>query len=255
LRPGTPAPSRAQRGRLTPDPREVRVWCVNLSPPPHGVSRLLTLLSDDERKRADRFCFADDRRRFIVARGTLRIILGRSLDMPAERIEIAEGPQGKPYVVRSGRSKGIQFNLSHADDLALVAVGWEREVGVDVERVRGNIPCTALARRFFAPEEVAALQALPPRERVAAFFRCWTRKEAYLKAIGVGLSVPLNRFAVSLEAGKARLIRPGVEGAEPRRWSLRDIEVPDGYAAALVVEGTGWRLTRRDWHAGSTDPG
>lgn len=242
-------------GRSMPAPDEVSIWRVTLSLPSSCLPLLERILSEEEIKRSSRFCFSEDRRRFVSARSALRMILSGCIGVPPDSLAFATGDNGKPRLIRHDeRIADIRFNLSHSGEMALVAVTRGREVGVDIECVRNNISHASLARRFFAAEEREALEATPPEERLHAFFRCWTRKEAYLKAVGAGLSVPLDRFAVSLERGRARVIRPIPGDWRGGDWSLTDLDIGEGYAASLAVEGGGCHVIQRDFHAASADP-
>jgi 4'-phosphopantetheinyl transferase len=161
------------------------------------------------------------------------------------RLRFAYGPQGKPSLQSDeAGDTSLRFNLAHSHDLALLAVARGREVGVDVEHVRADFASDEVAGHFFSPRETAALRAVPDEaERARAFFRCWTRKEAYVKARGEGLSLPLDGFTVSLAAGEpAALLGCDADARETQRWTLINLEPGDGYAAAAAVEGTGWRL-------------
>jgi 4'-phosphopantetheinyl transferase len=231
---------------------EVHVWRVALAQPPAGFARLADRLSPDERRRAARFRFERDRRRYQVAHGALRELLGAYLDDRPERLGFVEGTHGKP-VLAPPHGAELRFNLSHSGELALCAVSCRREVGVDLEQVRELADADALARRFFADAESKALAALPADERLAAFFRCWTRKEAYLKAVGAGLLQALDGFQVSLqpEAGPCALNVSG-RPEETARWSLRGLDVAQGYVAAVVAERPSWRPVCR---AFAGDPG
>jgi 4'-phosphopantetheinyl transferase len=152
-------------------------------------------LSWEERARANRFHFAIHREHFVVARGILRYLLSHYVEIPASRIRFTEGPHGKPELAEKPR---YGFNVTHSGGLAMYAVSDLREVGIDVEQHREMDDLAGIARRFFAPDEVDALEQLSPEDRQAAFFRCWSRKEAVVKAIGAGLSLPLDSFCVSL---------------------------------------------------------
>jgi 4'-phosphopantetheinyl transferase len=221
---------------------EVQVWRGSLDRPEVVVGRLERLLSADERTRADRFYAARDRERFIVGRGMLRTILGRYLGTEPERLVFHYGGRGKPSL-GEGAGSSIEFNLAHSQGLALLAVARGRRVGIDVEQVRALADADGIVDRFFSRREAEAYRALPAGGRPEAFFRCWTRKEAYIKAIGEGFSLPLERFAVTLGPEEPpQLIdvegRPGEAG----RWSLRDLAAGPGFAAAIAVEGSGWEL-------------
>ncbi|HJQ31620.1 MAG TPA: 4'-phosphopantetheinyl transferase superfamily protein [Pyrinomonadaceae bacterium] len=222
---------------------EVHVWRALLDAPEVRVRRLLELLAPDERERAARFHFERDRRRFTVARGLLRGILGGYLNSAPEALRFVYGAQGKPALVAEQNPGGLRFNVSHSEGVALFAFARGREVGVDVERVSSRVSCEEIAGRFFSPGEVARLRALPAELREAAFFDCWTRKEAYIKARGEGLSLPLDGFDVSLGPGEpTALLANRLDPAEVARWSLRALAPWPGVAAAVVAEGRGWRL-------------
>lgn len=238
-----PAPAKP-----TPEGGEVHVWLACLDRRPSLIERLSRTLAPDERARAGRFYFQKDREHFIIARGVLRDILGRYLDVSPGRLRFGYNSYGKPALNGEHAGGALRFNLSHSHGLALYAVTSGREVGVDLERVRADLADESIAEHYFSPPEVAALRALPPHLRVEAFFNCWTRKEAYIKARGEGLSLPLDRFAVSATPGEpARLL--SVEGApqEVSRWSLRELSCAPGYVGALAAEAGGWLLKCWRW--------
>jgi 4'-phosphopantetheinyl transferase len=193
--------------------RSVHVWRVSLATCP-GDAR--PLLSADECERADRFHFARDRDRFVAARAALRRVLGGYLDCAPESLVFAYSAHGKPSV------DGLAFNVSHSNELALIAVTRGREVGVDIEWHRPDIDLPSVARSSFSLVEQRALFALPRAEQFAAFFRIWARKESYIKAHGDGLSLPLDSFSV--------LTDDSVSG-----WAIRDLAIDPGYSAALTV--------------------
>jgi 4'-phosphopantetheinyl transferase len=158
-----------------------------------------------------------------------------------EAVRFRYGPRGKPML--DAEDGLLRFNLSHSGDLALVAVSLGRDIGVDVERVRPDRDLERIATRFFSAAEVAALLALPRAERAGAFYRCWTRKEAYIKALGDGLAIPLDSFDVAFAPGAtAALLASRLDSAEARRWSMAALEPGPGYAGAMVVEGDGWTM-------------
>ena len=222
---------------------EVHVWRARLDAPPERVRRLLDFLAPDERERAGRFHFQRDRDHFTVARGLLRSILGGYSSFGPERLRFEYGAQGKPSLAAEHNPGGLRFNVSHSHGVALFAVTRDREVGVDVERVSARVSCEEIAGRFFSPREVEGLRALPAALREAAFFNCWTRKEAYIKARGEGLTLPLDGFDVSLAPGEpAALLANRLDPEDVSRWSLRELHPWPGFAAALAVEGRGWRL-------------
>lgn len=238
-----PAPANC---RLAAD--EVQVWCASLEPPPEVFGTLAEVLCEGERRRAERFHFARDRKRFTAGRGILRTILGRHLGLEPSRLHFAYGPQGKPALAGTAAGSDLQFNLSHSADLALVAVTLGREIGVDLEYARALPDADEIARRTFSRREVADLRALPPEERTAGFFACWTRKEAYIKARGEGMTRPLDLFSVSVAAREpARLLEVLDRPEDVEHWSFRALDPAPGYAAALAVSGHGWRLACYQW--------
>jgi 4'-phosphopantetheinyl transferase len=216
---------------------EVRVWRVELDAEVPAVADYLGDLSADERERAGRFHFERDRCRFVIARGVLRRLLAEALGRAPREVAFRYGRHGKPELAAGQTAARLRFNLAHSDGLALVALAWGREVGVDVERIRPGVDGDTIARRFFSPHEVAALRALPAAVRAQAFFRCWTCKEAYVKALGRGLALGLDRFDVSLDpAAPAALLAHRGAPEAPSRWTLVDVAAAPGYAAALAVE-------------------
>ena len=214
---------------LTLAPGEVHVWRLALDQPESVVAGFRATLEADEIERAGRFHFEKHRRHFVVGRGGLRYVLSRYLDVKPEEFRFSYGAFGKPALDQ------LRFNMSHSHDLALFAVAADRELGVDVERIRADFASEDIARRFFSRVEVAAFNALDKEQQVAAFFRCWTRKEAYIKAIGRGLSEPLDAFDVTLTPGEAAALLRAERG-DASRWALFDIDAGGGYAAALAVE-------------------
>ena len=209
---------------------DVQVFAAHVDVPDAERARLAALLSPDEAERARRFHFDTDRNRFIVARASLRTVLATAMNTNPRAIRFAYGPGGKPLVDRD-----LSFNLSHAGALVLIAVGWGGRIGVDVERVRDGLATPELERCCFAPSEIVPLADLEPAARRRAFFQCWTRKESYLKAIGTGITVPLDAVAVvplPERHGVSRVIAADA-GAD---WSVHDLPVPAGYAAAIALD-------------------
>jgi 4'-phosphopantetheinyl transferase len=223
---------------------EVHVWRLGLDRP---TEEFRDLLDTDEVARANRFHFEKDRNHFVVARGFLRVLLGRYLQADPKQLKFSYGAWGKPALDGEFRESRLRFNMSHSHGVALYAVTEGREIGIDVEHVRADFANDDIARRFFSPFEVGVLCELPDDDRIAGFFRCWTRKEAYIKATGRGLSQPLDGFDVSL--GPAALLRN--EDGAPERWSMADIEVGPGYAGALAFEGPVTNI--KYWNADETD--
>jgi 4'-phosphopantetheinyl transferase len=218
---------------------EVHVVRGVLDVAPAEVERFGALLGDDERERAGRFVFARDRRRFTVARGLLRVVLGRYLDAAPEVLRFGAGPHGKPFLLDGG----LQFNVSHSGERALIAVSPRREVGIDIELHRPDVEFLGVAEHSFSAAERRQLEGLPAAEVAAAFFRGWARKESFIKARGDGLAFPLDGFDVSLEPAPAvALLGCAAAPSELARWRMVPLEIEAGYAAALTVEGDGFRI-------------
>ena len=222
---------------------ELHIWEASLDRPAAVVNTLGWTLSEDERARADRFRFERDRARYIVGRGLLRRLLGEYLGLASKEIRFAYGPNDKPHLERAN----LHFNLSHSGPVALFAFSRDAEVGVDVELDDADFSSERIAERFFSPAEVAALRSLPPARQPQAFLTCWTRKEAFIKARGDGLSLALNRFDVSLEPdAPAAVLRTEWCADEPGQWWLADLSDPGrGYIAAVAVKRHGCRVIRR----------
>jgi len=227
---------------------EVDVWLAELDQPSSIVESLRRILIEEERDRADRFHFERDRNHFIVARGTLRKTLSRYTGIEPDRLRFCYTKYGKPDLIEEQRRDGLRFNLSHSHGKALIAVTLGREVGVDLEWIRPGIADEGIAERFFSAQEVASLHSLEKHLQDEAFFNCWTRKEAYIKAIGEGLSMPLDKFSVSMIPGEpAALLDVEGDSREVLRWSLRALLPAPGFAGAIIAEGSDWRL--RCWQA------
>lgn len=222
----------ASAGSVALGPDELHIWAVPL----HGdPERFGALLNAAERQRLQRFHFADHRRRYQIGHGALRAILGGYLGTEPTAIEFKQGPRGKPYLAghRETANGGPFFNLSHSGKLALIGVA-ATELGLDVEKVRHLESLTEIARKHFSPSEFAALDALTGDARELAFYRCWTRKEAYIKALGEGLSMPLDVFDVSLcEEPKFLACRDGKE--DPANWSLLDVSPGPEFVGAVAM--------------------
>ncbi|HEV7906275.1 MAG TPA: 4'-phosphopantetheinyl transferase superfamily protein [Pyrinomonadaceae bacterium] len=230
-------------------PDEVHVWRAVLMKTAPEVESFYELLAADERRRADNFHFQRDRAHFIVARGILRKILGLYVRRPPESLRFSYTPFGKPELHVAGDFETPRFNLTHAGAVALYAVTRGREIGIDVEYVRADMECEEIAGHLFSPREVETLRALPPHLRSRAFFNCWTRKEAYIKARGEGLSLPLDEFDVSLSPDEPASLLNARDPQEVARWSLRELTLAPEYVAALAVEGRDWRLRCWDYIA------
>ena len=201
---------------------EAHVWRTPLEQSPERVGEFLRTLDEEEHARASRFHFDKHRRHFVVARGVLRLLLGRYLETRPEDVNFNYGSHGKPALGGDHRASLLRFNASHSGELAVYAFVQECEVGIDVEYIKSDFATEEIAERFFSSREIETLTALPKADRAAEFFRLWTRKEAYIKAIGTGLSHPLNEFDVTVP----------IQG-----WSVVDLEVESKYAAAFAVNG------------------
>jgi 4'-phosphopantetheinyl transferase len=233
-----------QTSNQTIGQNDVEVWCASLDAPDEA-GRAERWLSPDERQRAARFRFDQDRQRFILHRGILRALLGRYLAVHPRELAFMSGPNGKPALASPFAARGLRFNLSHSQNLALYAFALDREVGVDVEAIRPLDDVEGIARRYFSRAENAALERIVPVQRSEAFFNCWTRKEAFLKATGEGLDRPLDSFDVSLAPGEpARLLATG----EPTgAWSLHDLAPAPGFRAAVAAAGEDWTIHCWRW--------
>jgi len=220
---------------LTLAGHEVDLWRVGLNLEKAQLQRLTSTLSPDEQERAARFYFPKDREQFIAARGTLRGILSRYLKMAPTDLRFCYGPQGKPGLIPEQGGNCLQFNLSQSQGLALIAVARDRRIGVDLEAIDPGYSWQDITWQFFTPKEQAMLRRLPAPKQGPAFFQLWTRKEALLKAIGTGLSIPLNQVEVALETGSStRSIRLWQDQkAEP--WTIHDLPMAPPYAAAVAV--------------------
>jgi 4'-phosphopantetheinyl transferase len=236
-----PPPQCPARLELRSD--EIHVVHVRLDEP---VDDAPTLLDEGERARAARFVFERDRRRFVAAHVWTRVLLARAVGCPAASLRFAVGASGKPRL--SENPLDLRFNLTHAGERALVALTLGREVGIDIEEHR-SIEALDLASRVFARGEIAALAALSPPDRLAAFYRGWTMKEAFVKARGDGLAYPLDSFDVSLVDGEtSQIVREDADGLRgPRAWRIVPLPIEPGYTAALAAEAGEWRIVR--WRA------
>jgi len=213
---------------------EVHLWRRSLEPSSPTMEACFALLSSEEREKAQRYRIERPRSDYILTRGTLRSLLAGYLQRQPQGLTFDYTTYGKPFLTNH---RELQFNVSHTDGLALLAFVRDREIGVDVEKIRVQTEALKLAERFFSERERDDLRSLQGNELHAAFFRCWTRKEAYIKAKGDGLSLPLHQFDVSIVPCQTQaLLETRPDGAEVNRWIVRDVPVPSGYAAALAVE-------------------
>jgi len=227
---------------------EVHVWRAQLELSSSQVQRLRGILTDDELDRANRFYFEIDRQRFIAARGTLRSILSRYITIYPSHLRFHYNQYGKPLLAPEFSAYLLNFNLSHSGSMALYTITRNMEIGVDVESVRSDFEYKEIAERFFSVNEMAILHTIPTEQKLEAFYNCWTRKEAYIKAHGKGLSLPLDSFDVSFAPGEPpMLLITKDEPQERSLWTLLDLKPGLGYAGAVAVKGTGCRLRYWEW--------
>lgn len=230
---------------LEQQPHQTDIWRVSLDRYAVSAQWADSTLSADESERAARFHFEKDRQRYILAHASLRDILSRYLQCEQGEIKFTTNNYGKPVLLSA---QEVDFNISHSGEFVLIAVARRHKVGVDVEHFRKDLEHDRIARRFFSQAENQEFSAIPHEQKVIAFFNCWTRKEAYIKAHGVGLSLPLDSFDVSLspdEPAVLRATRP--DPTEARKWTLLSLDVHPEHAGALVVEGRDLEFRYWDW--------
>jgi 4'-phosphopantetheinyl transferase len=216
---------------------EAHVWRASLDQNANVIAHLATLLSQDEYRRAVRHRRPIDRDRFIAGRGILRKIISHYLTLSPSELRFAYNKYGKPAVLYDQNDIAISFNLSHSAGLAIYAITRGRVVGIDIEHIREDFATLEIAEHFFSKDEVRSLKAVPTGRRAEAFFNCWSRKEAYIKAIGMGVSYTLDGFTVSLVPDIApALLKVDADEREPSRWQMYELKVAEGYAASLIVE-------------------
>jgi 4'-phosphopantetheinyl transferase len=226
----------------------VHLWRGRLDLPAGEIEQTARVLSEDERGRAGRISNEPARARFVAGRCILRSLLGRYLGLPAEQLEFAYSPRGKPELASPTEHRPLSFSLAHSGDWILIAVASGRAVGVDIEFVRPLFDIEGLVGRIFSADEQAQWHALPPDKRLEGFFRAWTGKEAWLKAKSMGLTWPPDWFSVSLTPGTPlRLLSVRDEPGAQHRWSLVSFDAAPDYLAALAAEGSSWRAICYDW--------
>lgn len=225
----------------------VHVWRASLDVDRETQEKCVQLLSENERARAARFLLERDRVSFVAAHGILRALLARYLACTPDVIQFVSSSYGKPAVSHPCLPDPLSFNLSHSHGLVAVAIARGRAIGVDVEKIRPEFASNEVAERYFSSKEVDELRSLPHERRAEAFFLCWTRKEAYVKALGEGLRFPLDRFSVSLTPGEPAQLR----AEDARRWSIQSFEpsITTGmtHVGAVVCEGNDWTIQYLDW--------
>ena len=233
----------------TIEPDDVNIWHASLDLPAEQIEALGGALSPDERERAGRFVRAADSRRFIAGRGILRSLLSRATGVEPSSVSFAYNEYGRPFLAPVSGLPMVIFNVSHSAGKALYALSARAPVGIDLERIRPSPNFSGIAERFFTPAEASALRSLPERQRLDAFFTCWTRKEAFVKAVGKGLYSRLDHVEVSLLPGEPPAILRIADGGEDARdWRMFDIDAGDGYKAAVAVKSRHPRLITHQFH-------
>lgn len=259
----SPNPWKREPSGLQASASQVDIWRFQLdrnSPHTPGttINEFAAVLSTDEQARADRFKIEAKQREFIIGRGLTRCILARLLHLDPKALQFGYGPHGKPFLKQPDGGDALQFNLTHSHDWLLLAVTLGRAIGIDIEKQRVEVDIERLAERFFSPAEAVALSQLNADLQRAAFFRCWSRKEAVIKAVGRGVSLGLSKFDVSLAPNDpAALLDVRWEAQLPRAWTLIDLDVAPDYSDALAIEAIGPEdatLELRRWDGGLGRP-
>lgn len=237
-------------GEWEPGPRDpnlaegdVHIWRAELASLGSRLADFEALLAGDEKARARRFHFDPDRNCYIAARGILRLLLGSYLQRAPASIRFEYTAYDKPFLKTDADQRGLHFNVSHSHGMVLLAFSRSGEIGVDVERIRPEFGGDEVAQRYFSARELAELRGLPAKLRAEAFFLCWTRKEAYVKACGAGLQIPLDSFSVSLTPGAPAIL----SSADAERWTLHSIQPGGEYAGAVVGAGEEYKLRLYRW--------
>lgn len=226
------------------EPFVLHVWHAHLDQFISDLPMFWEMLSDSEQSRANRFKFLEHRQRFIIGRGILRLLLSRYAKQLPKALQFQCNAQGKPFLVQTPDSR-IQFNRSDSLDHALYVFTVEQAVGIDIENIHRVDAMEPLAERFFAVDEYQALMDLPENQRRDAFFAVWTRKEAFVKALGLGLSFPLDQFSVSLDKSHAQITRIADHSSSPSQWFLSALDPHPDFAAAVAVHGRVDSIERR----------
>jgi 4'-phosphopantetheinyl transferase len=229
---------------------EIHIWAAVLGQAESRLDEFIQMLSSDERVRAEKFFFERDRRRFIVRRGILRAILGLYLDIEPRRVAFLYGRNGKPEQADAFEKESVHFNVSDSDGISLFAFTRDREIGVDIEHIRDIPEMEQIAERFFSIKENEVLRTLPWSQKREAFFSCWTCKEAFIKALGEGLSLPLDKFDVSLTPGAlAKLLSIEGDSREASRWSVHNFKPAPDYLGSFAVKSHRFETKRWRWEA------
>ena len=224
------------------------IWLIRYDQSDLLLEESKYILSDAEKQRASRFHFEIDRKRFSVTRGLLKKVLSKITSKPAQEIQFQFNKHGKPELI--GSSKNIYFSVTHSGNLGLIAISDLAPIGIDVEQFRKKMITEKIAKRFFSKLEVEAFLTLNENEKLQGFFNCWTRKEAFIKAVGKGLSIPLNTFDVTLKPNEpAQLLAVRYKNETSNEWVLRDIKVDDGYASAVILKAKAELFLKHYWYA------
>lgn len=229
---------------------QVDVWKAEISLQLEDIDWLYERLSNEERKRSDKYYFIQDRHRYILGHAMLRIILGYYLSVPPEQLAFGSNKFGKPYLSMSYfENEKVNFNISHAGDIVAIAITRMGEVGIDVERIREFNNSDQFVKRIFAKSEISDFQSLKRSDKNEAFFNCWTRKEAFIKALGTGLSFPLDRFSTTIKpCQKACLLQIDDPSIKVSDWSMIVFKPRHGYAGALVVKAQNPIVAYPSWN-------
>lgn len=219
---------------------ELHIWKIALDLDDGQWQPLMALLSNDEQIKADRYRFEKHRRRYILGRAALRNLLGGYLSRTPEVLRFVYNNYGKPSL--SNDDSGMQFNVSHSGETMLAAFVLNSDIGIDIEAIQQDIDYMGIGQRWFSEQERNTLRELAEEKRVGAFFRAWTRKEAYIKATGIGFSYSLNRFSVSMDETSPALLEHQDGSQETKPWQIHDIEVPGAYSAAVAIEAAEWDI-------------
>ena len=226
--------------------KEIHIWFIPIDNFLNDVEKLTGFLSKEEVLKSGKFYSENDSNKFIILRAILRKILGTYLDTDPQSIRFKNNPFGKPFIHPDSDDDKIKFNLSHSGNYGVYAFSRDSETGIDIEKERPVGDMNAMAKRFFSTKEVDVLMSLPQEEQMNAFFKCWTMKEAYVKACGKGFSVPLDKFAIDFNSDSPQLLNVDWEPEEITKWAIYNINTPPGYVTSLVAEGNNHNIIYRD---------
>jgi 4'-phosphopantetheinyl transferase len=228
--------------------KDIHLWRADLSLPDRSIQQFNQILSNDEKMKAERFHFEKDRKKFIIGVGILRTILGCYIGVEPCELRFCFGKHGKPGLSDAFGNKKIHFNMSHSEDLALYGFTRDHEIGLDIEFIRDIPEMDKIAEQFFSIKENDVLRSLPDNKKKEAFFNCWTRKEAFIKAIGEGLSYPLSKLAVSLTPDEpSRVLTIDEDSERASKWFMWSLRPALGFTAAFAIQGHDWRLHFWQW--------